>query len=69
MTPRRVRRARRLVSRKWYMRFRIWKMSQLFKFYDRKIMIASPRELAHINTMLTRCAAKEAWYKEKIENQ
>lgn len=68
MKTRHVRRARRLVARKWYMRLRIWKMSQLFKFYDRQIMIAGPRELAHINTMLTRCAAKESWYKSKLSD-
>lgn len=63
-----VKRARRLVTRKWYMRTRIWKMASMFKYYDRRILFAGPKELDHLSEMLTRCAHKEAWYKKKINN-
>lgn len=68
MRPNLVRMARRLVTRKWYMRIRICKMASLSRYYDRRILSAGPQELAHISDMLTRCAHKEAWYKKKIKN-
>lgn len=68
MKPMFVKIARRLVTRKWYMRIRIWKMALLFKYYDSRILNADPKKLDHISEMLTRCAHKEAWYKRKINN-
>ena len=68
MKPMLVKTARRIVTRKWYMRIRIWKMALMFKYYDSRILKAGPKELDHISEMLTRCANKEAWYKKKIKN-
>ena len=69
MKTRQVRLARWLVTRKWYMWARAKKHALGFRYYDILIMDASPRKLAHINTMLTRCAAKMAWYKNKLKNK
>ena len=69
MTPLQVRVARRLANKKWYLRVRSWKMSMKYRYYDSRILKAGPEELAHISEMLTRCAAKLAWYKAKYNNQ
>ena len=69
MTPRQVHGARRLVKRKWYLRIRSWKMSVMYRHYDSRILQAGPEELAHISEMLTRCAAKLAWYKAKFNEK
>jgi len=68
MKPMLVKTARRIVTRKWYMRIRIWKMALMFKYYDGRILNAGPKELDHISEMLTRYAHKEAWYRKKIKN-
>lgn len=37
------------------------------RYYDSRILRAGPEELARISEMITRCAAKRAWYRRKIE--
>ena len=68
MRPSFVNFARRIVTRKWYMRVRIWLMASMFHCYESRILDAGPDELARISENLTRYANKEAWYKKRIKN-
>ena len=65
LTPKKTRRARRLISCKWYPRLRAWKMHKMFSHFDHAIYNARPEALDHISEMLTRYALREAWYKSK----
>lgn len=65
LTPHKVKRARRLISRKWYRHFRAWQMHKMFKHFEHAVYHARPEALDHISEMLTRYAIKEAWYRNK----
>ena len=67
LTPKKVKRAKRLISRKWYPRYRAWKFQKMYEHFDHALYTARPEALDHISEMLTRCAVKMAWYKKKIQ--
>lgn len=67
MTPKHFRRARRLCSRRWYLRFREYKFLRLFKRCDKKLLSANPYELDELSENMTRYAAKMAWYTNKLK--
>ena len=67
MTPRKVRRARRLVNRKWYRLFRSWWFGMMAGRYERAIFRADPRKLGDLSEKKTRCAIKQAWYINKLK--
>ena len=69
MTPKQVRKAKRLLSRRWFLRLRLQKNVRLFKKCDRKLMKASPFELDQLSEDLTHYAMKQAWYIEKLKTK
>ena len=69
MNQKHVARARRLVTRRWFLRLRLWKNARLFKKCDRKLLDATPYELDRLSEDLSRYAIKQAWYINKLKHK
>ncbi|MBQ3813647.1 MAG: hypothetical protein II841_08785 [Bacteroidales bacterium] len=68
MKPNHIARARRLVTKRWYILLRIRKFKRAFRHNDRKLYSCSPRELGRLTDDMSRFAVKQEWYVNKLKN-
>lgn len=64
MTPKKIKKARRIIARPWYNHFRAWKMHKHYQHWD-EVLLHSRKIDNHACQMLLRFARKEAWYIHK----
>ena len=69
MKPSRYRRIKRLLSRRWFIKVRIWKYGRLYERCNKKLFTAGPYELDQLSEDMNRYAIKEAWYIKKLNNK
>ena len=68
MKPKHIKRARRLVGKRWYYRLRIIKMRSIYSLLDRNIMCCPIKDVPIYCYGLERYAKKEAYYAKKLNN-
>lgn len=66
MTPEQVKKARRIIGKRWYYRYRAWVMRKMFRYTDRALWSTDMGDLKSLCQLLERYANKEAWYAKKL---